>query len=63
MRPFLGMVAVLGCCPDGRAGDFLGEALEGLEVLVERRVLARCLEAVGEDGGRCNCKLCEGHIC
>lgn len=60
MRPFLGVVAVLGCCPDGGACDFLGEVLEGLEVVVERGVLACCLEAVGEEGGRC--KLCEGHI-
>jgi hypothetical protein len=54
MRPFLGVVAVLGCRPDGRACDFLGKVLEGLDVLVQRGVLARCLEAVGEEGeGRC----------
>lgn len=61
MRPFLGVSAVLVCGPDRGACDFLGEALEGLEVFVERGVLACCLEAVGEEGeGRC--ELCDGHI-
>lgn len=47
--PFLRVLAIVLGLPDRRAGDLAREGVEGDDVVVEWRVLAGCLQAIGED--------------
>lgn len=49
MRPLLGVVAVFVRLPDRAPCDLLGELFKRLELLVQWRVLAGGLQAIGED--------------
>ncbi|CAH0055720.1 unnamed protein product [Clonostachys solani] len=53
VRPALGVVL-------GRAGDLLGEVCIGPEAVVQRRMLARRADSIGEDGARGFCPLDSG---
>ena len=49
MRPLLRVLAVVLGLPHGRAGDLAREAVEGVDEVVQRGVLASGSQTIGED--------------
>lgn len=49
MSPSLGVVFIIICLPDSRAGNFLGKGRVGLNQIGKGRVLASSLDPIGKD--------------
>ena len=50
MRPSLRIVFVIICIPDCCASDFMRKVFVGAELVIQRRMLARGLDAIREEG-------------